>query len=337
MTTIAFRRALLPATLTMVITLMLSLFPAAAQDTRTVDVRFPRGASGTTLSDTIVGYQTINYRIGVSAGQTMSVQLDTDNASNYFNINASGASESVFNGSISGNSTNLRLASSGNYIISVYLMRNAARRNEAADFDLTIYVDGSAAQAPRPTTLPSGPVAPVSVGSGPDYWQVQGLGSDTLNVRSGPSTGNPVIGTVRNGDTLRNFGCTSNGSTRWCQVETPRGQRGWVAGRYLHESFGQPTTLPSNMAPRPLPQPVQQPRPVPSNPSPSYMSTSDMPRFCAGEASARFGVRPTEITVNSVLSLPNNYVVQGWFDQDDGSTQFFNCYFALDGSFQSVS
>lgn len=313
---------------------VLLVAPGFAQDTRTVDVRFPRGASGTTLSDTIVGYQTVNYRIGVSAGQTMSVQLDTDNSSNYFNINAPGASESVFNSSISGNSTNLRLTSSGNYIISVYLMRNAARRNESADFDLSIYVDGTAAQAPRPTTLPSGPVAPVSVGSGPDYWQVQGLsGGDTLNVRSGPSTGNPVIGTVRNGDTLRNFGCTMSGSTRWCQVETPRGQRGWVAGRYLHDSFAQPTTLPSVIAPRPLPQPM----PVPSNPTPSYMSTSEMPRYCAGEASARYGVRPTEITVNSTLSLPNNFVVQGWYDLDDGSTQFFNCYFALDGSFQSVS
>lgn len=176
-------------------------------------------------------------------------------------------------------------------------MRNAARRNEAADFDLTISVDGSAAQAPRPTTLPSGPVAPVSVGSGPEYWQVQGLGSDTLNVRSGPSTGNPVIGTVRNGDTLRNFGCTTSGSTRWCQVETPRGQRGWVAGRYLHESFGQPTSLPTVVRPRPQPQPVR------SNPTPSAVSTADMPRFCTGEASARFGVRPAEITVNSVLSL----------------------------------
>jgi|GEM_PF-419574 len=321
------RRAV-PAVLLVLLGLMASVLSAWAQDTRTVDVRFPRGSSGTTLSDTIVGYQTINYRIGVSAGQTMSVQLDTNNTSNYFNINAPGASESVFNGSISGNSTNLRTTTSGNYIISVYLMRNAARRNEAANFDLTVYVNGSAAQAPRPTTLPSGPVAPVTVGNGPDYWQVQGLtGGDTLNVRSGPSTNNPVVATVRNGDTLTNFGCTMNGSTRWCQVQTPRGQRGWVSGRYLHESFGQATTLPS----------VIRPTPVPSNPAPSGVATSDMPRFCAGEASARYGVRPTDITVNGVLNLSSNFVVQGWFDKADGSTQFFNCYFGLDGRFQYVT
>lgn len=312
---------------------------ASAQDSRTVDVRFPRGSSGTTVSDSIAGYQTVNYRIGVSAGQTMSVQLDTDNPSNYFNINAPGASEAAYNSSIAGNSTNFRIPSSGNYIISVYLMRNAARRGESADFDLTLYVGGSATQAPRPTTLPSGPVAPIPVPSmdgGPDYWQVQGLGgSDTLNVRSGPSTTNSVVATVGNGDTLRNFGCTMNGSTRWCQVQTPRGQQGWVAGRYLHESIGQPSTLPT-YNPRPLPQPVQRPVPVPYAPGPSAVSTSDMPRYCAGEASAKYGVRPTEITVNGVLDVGSNFVVQGWFDRADG-TQFFNCYFGTDGSFQYVT
>lgn len=325
------------------VTLLLLIFgPASAsfaQDIRIVDVRFPRGASGTTVSDTIVGYQMINYRIGVSAGQTMSVQLDTDNPSNYFNINAPGASAAAYNSSISGNTANFRIPSSGNYIISVYLMRNAARRGESADFDLTLYVGAGAAQAPRPTTLPSGPVAPITVPSmdgGPDYWQVQGLGNDTLNVRSGPSTSNGVIATVRNGDRLRNFGCTMNGSTRWCQVETPRGQQGWVAGRYLHESIGRPTTLPT-VNPRPLPQPVQRPVPVPYTPEPSGVSTSDMPRFCAGEASAKYGVRPTEITVNGVIDGGSNFIVQGYFDEDDGSSTFFNCYFGTDGSFQYVT
>lgn len=92
MTITSIRRAFFPATLTTLVALMLSLLPASAQDAMTVDVRFPRGASGTTLSDTIEGYQTIDYRIGVSAGQTMSVQLDTNNSSNYFNISAPGAS-----------------------------------------------------------------------------------------------------------------------------------------------------------------------------------------------------------------------------------------------------
>ena len=213
-------------------------------------------------------------------------------------------------------------------------MRNAARRNESADYDLTLYVENATAQAPRPTTLPSGPVAPVQVGNleaGPDVWLVQGLGNQPLNVRSGPSTSYEVIGTVHDGDRLTNYGCTSTGGTRWCQVQTPRGQRGWVAGRYLHDSFDQPTTLPA-VVPRPLPQPV----PVPSNPAPTAVSTDLMPRYCVGEASAQFGVRPQDITANAAFRSGNRYVSQGYFDRDGEST-FFNCWFALDGSFQSIS
>jgi hypothetical protein len=45
--------------------------------------------------------------LGVSAGQKMSVQLDTDNASSYFNITGPGASAAAYIGSINGNSTTL--------------------------------------------------------------------------------------------------------------------------------------------------------------------------------------------------------------------------------------
>ena len=66
--------------------------------------------------------------------------------SNYFNITGPGASEALFIGSSEGTSTNFKIPSSGTYTISVYLMRSAARRGETADYDLTIYVDGRAAQ-----------------------------------------------------------------------------------------------------------------------------------------------------------------------------------------------
>lgn len=304
--------------------------PAFAQGNRTVDVKFPRGTSGTTISDSLSGYDTVSYRLGVSAGQRMNVTLDTDNSSNYFNITAPGASEALFNGSISGNGTSVVIPSSGTYTISVYLMRNAARRNETANYSLTLYVESANAAAPRPQPVAPQPDFADGLAGGPDVWQVTGLASgDTLNVRSSPSTGGKVIGTVRNGDTLRNFGCTMTGSTRWCQIQTPRGVRGWVAGRYLHESFNQPSR------PTPLPKPVPQPV-APPNPSPNAVSTSLMPRFCAGEASAKYGVRPQDLTTNAAFRSGNNYVVQGYFDAN-GSSTFFNCYFRLDGTFQSVT
>lgn len=204
---------------------------AMAQDTRTETVRFPRGSSGTIIEGTITGHQSVRYSLGVSAGQRMSVQLDTDNTSSYFNITAPGASEALFNGSISGNSTSVVIPSSGKYIIEVYLMRNAARRNETANYDLTLYVENAGAAAP-----------------------------------------------------------------------------------------------------------VQRPRPVsPSpNPTPSRVDTSLMPRYCQGEASAKFGVRPQDLTTNMAFKSGNNYVVQGNFDGNDGTT-FFNCWFGLDGSFSYLN
>lgn len=298
--------------------------PAFAQDTRNVDLRFPRWTSGTTITDTITGYESVNYRVGVSAGQRMSVHLDTDNSSNYFNITAPGASEALFVGSMSGNSTTFRVPSSGNYVINVYLMRNAARRDETADYALTLYVEGQAAAAP-PVQRPQPDFADGLAG-GPDFWQVTGLsGGDTLNVRASSSTSARILGTLGNGDTVRNLGCTMNGSTRWCQIERRDGLSGWVAGRYLHESFGE-TAQPSR------PQPVS----PPPNATPSRIDTSLMPRFCQGEASAQYGVRPQALTTNAAFQSGNNYVVQGYFDRD-GSTTFFNCWFGLDGSFAYIN
>jgi uncharacterized protein YraI len=74
---------------------------------------------------------------------------------------------------------------------------------------------------------------------GPDWWQVANLtAGDTLNVRSGPGTRNPVVGQLANGDRVRNRGCRMNGRTRWCKVELSGDSSfgGWVAGRFLKEA-----------------------------------------------------------------------------------------------------
>ena len=209
-----------------------SVFTPALAQVHTETVKFPRGSSGTTIEGSITGDESVRYSVGVSAGQVMDVQLDTDNASNYFNITAPGASEALYNGSISGNGTSFVVPSSGNYVVDVYLMRNAARRGETANYDLTFYVENAAV----PQTAP--------------------------------------------------------------------------------------------VAPRPAAPPA--------NGTPSQLDVSQMPRFCAGEASAEFGVRPQEITVNAAFQSGSRYVAQGYYDRD-GETTFFNCWFALDGSFDSLN
>ncbi|MBF9032423.1 SH3 domain-containing protein [Rhodobacterales bacterium HKCCE3408] len=59
--------------------------------------------------------------------------------------------------------------------------------------------------------------------------------NDVLNVRSGPGTGNNVVGALANGDMVRMLSCQNVGSARWCEIEmqTDMRERGWVNARYL--------------------------------------------------------------------------------------------------------
>lgn len=65
---------------------------------------------------------------------------------------------------------------------------------------------------------------------------VRGLSSgDRLNVRSGPSTNDRIVGALVNGDRVRNLGCRDAGKSRWCYIEMGDDMRskGWVNRRYL--------------------------------------------------------------------------------------------------------
>ena len=205
--------------------------PAFAQD-RTERVRFPAGATGTVLRDRIVGSQGVNYVLGAAAGQRMTVDMSSDNASAYFNIRRSGSDTAIYNGSINGNSTTVTLPSGGDWVVQVYLMRNAARRGEVANYRLSISIEGRGAAARPPAG--SGDAA----ASGPDWWAVTGVGADdALNVRQGPSVNDRVIARVANGTVLRNGGCVGEGRARWCKVSAADDSfTGWASGRFLRES-----------------------------------------------------------------------------------------------------
>ncbi len=120
---------------------MLTAVPSFADDVRREVVRFAPGSSSSTIQSSVKGYHTVQYALSVTAGQKMSVQLDSRNASLYFNVTAPGADAAMYNSSIDGNGTSITIPSSGTYVIDVYLMRNAARRDETARYDLTLYVE----------------------------------------------------------------------------------------------------------------------------------------------------------------------------------------------------
>ena len=120
--------------------------PALAQtdEIRKERVQFQPGATSAVVSESITGYEIVDYVINARGGQYMNVSMGTDNSSNYFNILMPGEDEvAMFNSSTSGNQFEGVLPKSGDYKIRVYMMRSAARRNEVANYRLEMIITNS--------------------------------------------------------------------------------------------------------------------------------------------------------------------------------------------------
>lgn len=220
------------------------LFSAASSaqvlESRTYGVRFAPGQSAMTLSNEIAGAETVVYRLTARSGQTMKASLTGASASMYFVVYGPGqmpGGRSIASSDRTGafvpsrNRFEGRLQASGDHRIEVRLTPQAAARGERAVFSLAVSVtDG----VPRPPEAAPPGVAP---GFAAPYVRVTGLKSgDSLNVRGGPSTGFAVRYTLRNGEVVRNLGCTPEvGGAIWCRVHriSDPGNQGWASARYL--------------------------------------------------------------------------------------------------------
>lgn len=112
-------------------------------------IQFAKGTSSATIKATLKGDQTVDYKLRAKAGQTMQVSMKTSNASSYFNVLPPGSKgEAIFIGSRDGNDWTGALPKDGEYTVRVYLMRNAARRNEVANYTLTVGIATAATGAP---------------------------------------------------------------------------------------------------------------------------------------------------------------------------------------------
>jgi len=152
----------------------------AADGIESRPLQFTKGASSATVKGSLKGDKTIDYKLRAKAGQTMSVTLKTSNSANYFNVLPPGSTgEAIFVGSTGGNEWTGPLPADGEYTVRVYLMRSAARRNETADYTLTVGITGSAAAPEASGPAPTGDAkvkgtpyhatgqVPCSMGSGP--------------------------------------------------------------------------------------------------------------------------------------------------------------------------
>ena len=235
--------------LVMLATAMALLVPLAANaqdEMRTEQVRFAAGTSGTTINDSITGYDSVLYKVGAEAGQQMKVRLEPSNSATYFNIYEPGSGpgdQALANSQFTGpmvpdlNLFDGPLLTSGEYTVSVYMMRSAARRNERSDYMIAISIDGEiddTVQADYADGLQGGP----------DFYQVATSGGGMLNLRAGPSAGAGLLARLNNGQNLRNLGCRMAEGRRWCRVATlaDPGHEGWAAGAFLIEESGKPSS-----------------------------------------------------------------------------------------------
>lgn len=115
---------------------------------KTEEVHFKKGGTSATLSGSLKGDNGVVYKLKANAGQVMSILFAPKNASCYFNLIPPGSDEAIHIGSTSGNEFAGTLGVGGEYKAQVYLMRNAARRNETCDYSITFEISAASGAAP---------------------------------------------------------------------------------------------------------------------------------------------------------------------------------------------
>lgn len=111
------------------------------------------GQNSVTTKSRLKGAQYVDYTFDAKAGQRLTVSFVPTNPSAYFNVLPPGSDAAIFIGSTSGNRFSEVLNTEGAYTIRVYLMRNAARRNETTAYSLSVSLPGtSPSTSPTPTS-----------------------------------------------------------------------------------------------------------------------------------------------------------------------------------------
>jgi hypothetical protein len=101
-------------------------------------LKIGNGDTSAAVKSRLRGSQYVDYTFEAAAGQRLSVSFVPTNPSTYFNVLPPSSDAAIFIGSTAGNRFSDVLGGNGTYTIRVYLMRNAARRNETTAFSLNV-------------------------------------------------------------------------------------------------------------------------------------------------------------------------------------------------------
>jgi len=186
-------------------------------------VHFAQGKTSATLKGSIRGEQGIAYQLGASQGQAMSILFKPSNASCYFNVMPPGGDTAIFIGSTSGNEFTANLDRSGTYQVQVYLMRNAARRNETCSYSITFEIGGDASagenESAKPAALTRGNMPAYCRGEASGQYGVKPAYIKTDAIASGADGGSTIDGTADQGTNgIKKFRCRFDSAGRFVDV-----------------------------------------------------------------------------------------------------------------------
>jgi hypothetical protein len=121
--------------------LFLPAGPATAQD-QPHRITVTRDGGAHLERGTIRGYDEVRYQVSAGAAGVLRIGLKSVVGSNLFNVYAPGTQpgkdEAIFKGASEETKAELPLSKPGDYLIQVFLMRNAARRGTTSRYTLSV-------------------------------------------------------------------------------------------------------------------------------------------------------------------------------------------------------
>jgi hypothetical protein len=137
--------------------LIISLFMIEASAADKVKlISFPKASETKVIKESIKGYDGVIYTFTGKRAQKVRIMLKTSHKATYFNFLPAGSYNAIFNGSLDGNTYTGYLPDSGSYSVQVYMMRSAARRNEVANYSLSLSLTNDP-NPPKQTIFPAAP------------------------------------------------------------------------------------------------------------------------------------------------------------------------------------
>ncbi|MCB0241957.1 MAG: SH3 domain-containing protein [Anaerolineae bacterium] len=115
---------------------------------------------------------------------------------------------------------------------------------------------------PAPTDTPEPTATPTQVGPSAE------VKSQSLNVRAGPGTNHPIVGSANQGNALSVLGRTEDGS--WLNVQLSNGDQGWVSASLLDQNDAAKGVEVAAVIPTSPPTPTPAPTATPLPPAQSH-------------------------------------------------------------------